>query len=91
MTARFVRYDTPQNALSHSRFLPRHAVGVLPSHRHRGIARSLIGGAARLARERWSTRQLVIVADAGGAAERIYRRAGFLTHQREAALWIAAG
>lgn len=64
-------------------------VGVFPEYRNRGIARSLISAAARFAIEHFGTRQLVIVADAGDFARRIYERAGFTVVQREGAIWIA--
>jgi len=64
-------------------------VGVLPEYRNRGIARCLIGAAARHARERFGARECVIVADADGVARTIYERVGFARSQREGALWIA--
>lgn len=65
-------------------------VGVRPKYRNRGIARSLVSAAGRFANERFGASQLVIVADADGAARRIYERCGFAPYQRECALWIAA-
>lgn len=65
-------------------------VGVLPAYRNRGIARCLVGAAGRFAAERFGATQLVIVANAGDFARRIYERCGFSPYQRENALWIAA-
>lgn len=65
-------------------------VGVLPEYRNRGIARSLVSAAGRFAIERFGAEQLVIVANADGAARSIYERCGFAAFQREHALWIAA-
>jgi ribosomal protein S18 acetylase RimI-like enzyme len=64
-------------------------VGVLPGYRNRGIARCLIGAAARHARELFGAHTFVIVADVDGIARTIYERAGFKRTQREGALWIA--
>lgn len=65
-------------------------VGVLPAYRNRGIARSLVSAAGRFAIERFGATQLVIVANAGDFARRIYERCGFAAYQDECALWIAA-
>lgn len=64
-------------------------VNVLPAYRKRGIARALIGAAARRAFERFAARELAIVADAQGFARTIYEKCGFALEERESALWIA--
>ena len=64
-------------------------VSVLPEYRNRGIARCLIGAAGRYALERFGVKELIIVAEADDFPRKIYERAGFTLHQREAALWIA--
>lgn len=48
-----------------------------PAHRRRGLARHLLAVAARWAAERGAA-ELVIVADAGSDAARLYARAGFV-------------
>lgn len=65
-------------------------VSVLPEYRNRGIARCLTGAAGRFALDRFGSRRLVIVADAGDFPRKIYERVGFTLYQREGALWIAA-
>lgn len=64
-------------------------VGVFPEYRNRGIARSLIAAAGRLAFEAFRARRLVIVAAADDFPRTIYERLGFTLYQREGALWIA--
>lgn len=64
-------------------------VGVLPTHRNRGIARCLVSTAGRFAMETLGARRLVIVADAADFPRRIYERCGFTLFERECALWIS--
>jgi len=52
-------------------------VVTLPSHRRRGIAGALVRRAGEWAMEDPAVRQLVIVAEDGGPAIGLYRRAGF--------------
>ena len=64
-------------------------VGVLPQYRNRGIARSLLGHAARYAAQYLRAQRFVIVADAHDFPRKLYERAGFTLQEREGALWIA--
>lgn len=64
-------------------------VMVAKAYRNRGIARALIVAAGQWALEHFAARTLIIVADAGDFAYRIYQRAGFAAVQREARLWKA--
>ncbi len=52
-------------------------VVTLPDFRGRGIGGRLVAEAGRQAMERLAARRLVIVAEQGSSAERIYRAAGF--------------
>jgi ribosomal protein S18 acetylase RimI-like enzyme len=58
-------------------------VQTLPSHRKRGIATALLATSARAAFER-EIEHVVIVAEPGSEAARIYERLGFRTHERTA-------
>lgn len=64
------------------------SVATLPDHRRRGLAGTLLQAAGRYAKEELGCRSLVIVAEAGGDAGRIYRRQGFRPagHQLQAYL-----
>lgn len=52
-------------------------VGTHPDHRRRGLAASLVARAGELALAEFGARTLVIVAEAGSDAARIYQAAGF--------------
>lgn len=62
------------------------SVETHPAHRRRGAAGSLVYHSARHAIEHWGLATLVLVADAGSAAERLYRSLGFRPAERAAAL-----
>ena len=62
------------------------AVETHPAHRRRGIAASLVVVAARHARATFGVRRLVIVAERGAAAERLYRSVGFRVREQQVGL-----
>lgn len=59
------------------------AVGTHPDFRRRGIARSLVSEAGRLAMARHGVRTLVIVADEDSEALRLYKSVGFEAMERQ--------
>lgn len=62
------------------------SVETHPAHRRRGYAGTLVYRAARHALAHMGVGTLVLVADAGSPAERLYRSVGFLPSEQEVAL-----
>lgn len=62
------------------------AVQTHPEHRRRGVAGTLVVEAARHARAAFGVRRLVIVADQGEPAERLYRSVGFRAREAQIGL-----
>ena len=62
------------------------SVETHPAHRRQGIASSLISSAASHAFEQFGIRNLVMVADKGSPAERLYKSLGFEISERQVGL-----
>lgn len=58
-------------------------VHVRAAYRRRGLAAALLRDAARHAARHWGAERLVIVGDAGSAADRLYARIGFTATERD--------
>ncbi|MNS71765.1 Acetyltransferase (GNAT) family protein [compost metagenome] len=62
------------------------SVGTHPDYRRRGVCATLVHAAADHARAHWGVARLVIVAEPGEDAERVYRSVGFEPTERFAGL-----
>ncbi len=61
-----------------------------PGAERGGLASALIGASARWAHDRWAARRLVLVADDGSGALRLYRRLGFHSVEVQGQAFLAA-
>jgi len=67
------------------------SVATLPAYRRRGLAGALVHAAGRYATDELRCRALVIVAEAGGDAGRIYRRLGFRSAEHQLQAYLNPG
>jgi len=66
-----------------------HDVAVLPSHRGRGIAETMLAEAERLARERGAVKMTLEVLSGNAPALKLYRRVGYEGYQLDPAMGTA--
>jgi len=66
-----------------------HDVAVLPSHRGRGIAETMLAEAERLARERGAVKMTLEVLSGNVSALKLYRRVGYEGYQLDPAMGTA--